>query len=99
MDNLTTRDVASFAIPFESTLPDSPIVLKNKVKIFDKFGNPVNGIVKWIGKNQQVDTLGIEVVSNYIYIIAISNLSQSSACIHKKNSNNADRKNLNGYKC
>ena len=63
MDNLTTKNVAKFAIPFESTLPVSPIVLKKKVKIFDKLGNSVNGIVKWIGKNQQVDTLGIEVVS------------------------------------
>lgn len=25
--------------------------------------NPVSGIVKWIGKNQGVDTSGIEVVS------------------------------------
>ena len=80
MDNLTTKDVASFAIPIGSALLDSPIVLKNKVKIFDKLGKPVNGIVKWIGKNQQVDTLGIEVVSlaGIVDIIAIisNNVSQ-----------------------
>ena len=63
MDNLTTKHVAKFAAPLESTWPDSPISLKHKVKTFDKHGNPVCGIVKWIGKNEGISTLGIEVVS------------------------------------
>ena len=68
MDNLTTKDVAKVAVPFESTVPDSPIMLKNKVKIFNKRGDPVSGIVKWIGKNQGIDTVGIEVVSLSSYV-------------------------------
>ena len=78
MDNLTTKHVAEFAAPLKSTLHGSltprkssldstPITLKDKVKMFDKHGNPVFGIVKWIGKNQGVDAVGIEVVSLMIY--------------------------------
>ena len=78
MDNLTTKHVAKFAAPLKSTSHDSPptlkstlygnpITLKDKVKMFDKHGNPVCGIVKWIGKNQGINTLGIEVVSLIVY--------------------------------
>ena len=59
--------IQSSPVDAKPPLPQSSFTLGDHIMVVDKNGTKVKGKVRWIGKHQEINVLGIEAVSNLNY--------------------------------